>query len=165
MLNKIKEQILHILRKLCGYYKLECENATLYSEQNFYRNKIMPKLESKLESKNLEYDILSAQHEAKILEYDILDNKYNEGARAFQDLENDYKNMLVGLTNGQMEYFEDTSDYVQTFQKVENIINNNYKKYLVAELEEILNIMKQKGIHPQDLIKRIINKANRDIKE
>ena len=40
---------------------------------------------------------------------------------------------------------------------------NLYKKYLVAELEEILNIMKEKGIHPQDLIVRIINKANRDI--
>ena len=39
-----------------------------------------------------------------------------------------------------------------------------YKKYLITQLEEILNIMKNKGTHPQDLINFMINKYKRDIK-
>ena len=39
-----------------------------------------------------------------------------------------------------------------------------YKKYLISQLEEILNIMKNKGTHPQDLINFMINKYKRDIK-
>ena len=96
---------------------------------------------------NIEHNKISAQHEAKILEYDILDNKY--------------KTLVSIYTN-----FRTLNNHydIDEIIKVGNSENNYlYKKYLIAELEEILNIMKQKGVHPQDLIKRIINKANRDI--
>lgn len=162
MIDKIKEQILHILRKLCGYYGLElnygelelCNNdiATQYERRAyelFNLDDKINRLESKLESKNLEYDILSAQHEAKILEYDILDNKY--------------KTIVDVYTNNRT--LNNHYDIEEIVKVGVNENSYNYKKYLIAELEQILAIMKEKGIHPQDLIKGIINKAKRDLKE
>ena len=141
MLDKIKDKILHVLRNYCGYYELEeikghYQNMCFNYSEDFKRH-----------IKQL--DKLSAQHESKILEYDILDNKY-------KTLVNIYTNCRA-LNN----HYD-----IDEIIKVGNSENNYlYKKYLVAELGEILNIMKEKGVHPQDLIKRIINKANRDIKE
>ena len=81
---------------------------------------------------NFEYNMLSSKHEAKILEYDILFAK------------NESSILELDILNAQVKNF-----------------TNDYKKYLTQELEQILNIMKEKGIHPQDLIKRIINKSKR----
>lgn len=141
MLNKIKDKILHVLRNYCGYYEME-------EIKGHYQNMCYDYSEDfKRYIKQL--DKLSAQYEAKILEYDILDNKY-------KTLVNIYTNCRT-LNN----HYD-----IDEIIKVGNSENNYlYKKYLVAELEEILNIMKEKGVHPQDLIKRIINKANRDLKE
>lgn len=104
-----------------------------------------------------------AKNEANILERDILKNATNYDyvytLFKFYDL---VRYMTEYEFNGSKLTPELTTEEVIEFNK--KINNNNYKKYLVAELEEILNIMKEKGIHPQDLIKRIINKANRDIK-
>lgn len=133
MLNRIKNRILHVLRNYCGYYELEKLNNILYSEQKFYIEKTN-NLDIKVQCKMLKYDKLLAKHEAKILEYDILFAK-NEA------------NILE----------RDILD-----AKIKNF-PNDYKKYLVLELEQILNIMKEKGIHPQDLIKRMVNKLQLDI--
>ena len=136
MLNKIKDKILHVLRNYCGYYALKVE--FFENDDQWYSD--FEALEEKL-------DKLSAQHESKILEYDILDNKY-------KTLVNIYTNCRA----------------LNNHYDLDEIINaglgensRNYKKYLVAELEQILAVMKEKGIHPQDLIKRIINKVKRDI--
>ena len=139
MLNKIKDKILHFLRNYCGYYDENyCHKYYKDMHTNTYK---------RFEALEKKYDKLSAQHEAKILECDILDNKY-------KTLVNIYTNCRT---------LNDHYD-IDEIIKVGNSENNYlYKKYLVAELEEILNIMKEKGIHPQDLIKRIITKAKRDI--
>lgn len=141
MLNKIKNKILHIIREKCGYYELE-KISLEYQQICFnYCNQI-EELKKKLnieivqhEELNFEYNILSAKHEAKILEYDILFAK------------NESKTLELDILDAQVKSFP-----------------NDYKKYLIQELEQILNIMRDKGVHPQDLIKRVINKAKRDIK-
>lgn len=142
MLNKIKDKILHVLRNYCGCYELALE-------YNSYRKLMVENIQDILnreQKRILEYDKLSAQHEAKILEYDILDNKYKKIVNVYTNcctLNNNYDiDEIIKVGNSENSYL--------------------YKKYLVAELEEILNIMKEKGVHPQDLIKRIINKANKD---
>src|SRR5574344_534467 len=138
MLNKIKDKFIHILRENCGYYELEEE--FFENDDKWYDD--FEKLEEK-------YNQLSSKYEAKILEYDILDNKYKK-------IVNVYTNCST-LNN-----HYDTDEIIKVGERESSYL---YKKYLVAELEEILKIMKEKGIHPQDLIKRIINKANRDLKE
>ena len=141
MLNKIKDKILHVLRNYCGYYELEDLKDKYCKWYYSCTNDFMILMRG--------HEKLLSQHEAKILEYDILDNKY-------KTLVNIYTNCRT-LNN----HYD-----IDEIIKVGNSENTHlYKKYLVAELEEILNIMKNKGIHPQDLIKRIINKAKRDIKE
>ena len=72
-------------------------------------------------------------------------------------IHNDKINKLSSLHEAKILEYDILDAQVKNFP-------NLYKKYLVAELEQMLNIMKEKGIHPQDLIVRIINKANRDIK-
>ena len=141
MLNKIKDKILHVLRNYCGYYELEKE----YNKYKKWYHECDHDFVLLMETN----EKLSAQHEAKILEYDILDNKY--------------KTLVDIYTNCRtLNNHYDIDEII----KVGNSENNYlYKKYLVAELEEILSIMKQKDVHPQDLIKRIINKVKRDIKE
>ena len=147
MLSKIKDKILHVLRNYCGYYELALD----YEELELTNNDIAIKYENKANLLwNLEsnYDKISSQHEAKILEYDILKHQFND--------------LVDTITNkATMPEINDLEYIVKCFNHEKQ---KDYKKYLIAELEEILNIMKQKGIHPQDLIKRIINKANRDIK-
>lgn len=147
MLNKIKDKFINILRENCGYYELREECNILYSEQDFHIKKIK-NLMNKFNQINIDYDVLSSKYEAKILEYDILDNKYKK-------IVNVYTNCST-LNN-----HYDTEEIIKVGERENSYL---YKKYLVAELEEILKIMKEKGIHPQDLIKRIINKANRDLK-
>lgn len=134
MLNKIKGKILHVLREKCGYYELKLN----YEELKLCNNSIAIQYEKRayeLFDLDNKIDNLKSTLEAKILEYDILFAK-NEA----NILERD-------ILDAQVKDFP-----------------NNYKKYLVAELEQILNIMKDKGVHPQDLIKRIVNKAKRDTK-
>lgn len=145
----IKDKVLHILRKFCGYYEMEdikghyqnmcynySEDFKIYNKKTAELNDKNFELQTEIISTQVELDKLSVQHEAKILEYDILFAK-NEANILERDI----------LDNKIKEF-----PYL-------------YKKYLIVELEQILNIMKQKGVHPQDLIKRIINKANRDLKE
>src|SRR5574344_929653 len=95
------------------------------------------------------YEKLSAQYETKIFEYDIIKHQFEEIIDIITD-----KATMPEIIN---------LEHILKCYKYKN--EKDYKKYLVAELEEILKIMKEKGIHPQDLIKRIINKANRDLKE
>src|SRR5574344_611531 len=141
MLNKIKDKFINILRKYCGYYELE-KTAKFYQEEYHNTTDAFLKLAN-------EYEELSSKHEAKILEYDILDNKYKK-------IVNIHTNACT-LNN-----HYDIDEIIKAGLRENSLA---YKKYLVAELEEILKIMREKGIHPQDLIKRIINKANRDLKE
>ena len=146
MLNRIKDKILHVLRNYCGYYELEREYISLkyYSKDidkkynKYYKEYTC--IEEKLEK-------LLAQHEAKILEYDILKNQFN-----------DLVDIITNKTP--MPEINDLEYIIKCFNHEKQ---DDYKKYLINELEEILNIMKEKGVHPQDLIKRIITKAKRDI--
>lgn len=141
MLNKIKEKFIHILRKKCGYYSLR---EDFYKYRDWY-HECSEDFVSLMEK----HDKLSSQHEAKILEYDILDNKY--------------KTLVDIHTNAcTLNNHYDIDEIIKAGLRENSLA---YKKYLVAELEQILITMKEKGIHPQDLIKRIINKVNRDIKE
>lgn len=143
MLNKIKDKFIHILRKHCGYYELERKHISL----KFYNNDIEKKYYinyKKYRKTEVALEKLSARHEAKILEYDILDNKYKK-------IVNVYTNCST-LNN-----HYDTEEIIKVGERENSYL---YKKYLVAELEEILNSMKEKGIHPQDLINRIINRIN-----
>lgn len=158
MLNKIKDKLMHILREKCGYYELKlnyeelevCNNniAKKYEKKAYelfdLDNKI-DKLKSILESKNAEYEYLSSQHEAKILEYDILENKFKK---------------LVGIiTNEHTMNDHYCLDEIILYWKSEE--NLRYKKYLTQELDSILTIMRQKGTHPQDLIKKTIREAKK----
>ena len=141
MLNKIKDKILHVLRNYCEYYKLEKE----YNKYRTWYHECDHDFVLLMESS----EKLSARHEAKILEYDILKHQFN--------------NLVDIITDkATMPEINDLEYIIECFNREKQ---KDYKKYLVAELEEILNIMKEKGIHPQDLIKRIINKVKRDIKE
>jgi hypothetical protein len=154
MLNKIKDKILHVLRNYCGYYLLKGafdvadEDYTKLNNEFIKLNDKNFELQTDVISVQIELDKLLAQHEAKILEYDILDNKYKKIVNVYT---------LCSTLNNHY----DTEEIIKVGEKESSYL---YKKYLVAELEEILNIMKEKGIHPQDLIKRIITKAKRDIK-
>jgi hypothetical protein len=137
MLNRIKNRILHVLRNYCGYYELKKSlNQKLNDKQNFIGVQGNTVQDLVLQNDKLKYELdkLSDKHEAKILEYDILFAKNETNI-----LERD-------ILDAQVKDFP-----------------NDYKKYLVLELEQILNIMKEKGIHPQDLIKRMVNKLQIDI--
>ena len=155
MLNKIKDKILHVLRNYCGYYLLKGafdvadEDYTKLNNEFIKLNDKNFELQTDVISIQIELDKLSAQHEAKILEYDILDNKYKE---------------VINLTTN-YTLTGDIYDLGNFSSAWSSENRHKYNSYLIAELEEILNIMKEKGIHPQDLIKRIITKAKRDIKE
>lgn len=120
MLNRIKDKILHVLRNYCGYYELE-------EIKGHYQNMCIDYSEDfKRHIKQL--NKLSSEHEAKILEYDILDNKYKE---------------VVNLTTN----YTLTGDIYNlgNFSSAWSSENRHkYNSYLIAELEEILNIMKQK---------------------
>ena len=77
MINKIKQKILHILRKNCGYYELA--------------NRIQ-KLVLEADNKNIECDNLFSKYEAKILEYDILKAEFDY---LVENKQNDYYKFLV----------------------------------------------------------------------
>ena len=82
-----------------------------------------------------EYNKLFAKNETKILENDILSAKLESKILECDILENKNKDLHI-----------------------------EYKKYLINQLKEVLNIMKNKGTHPQDLINFMINKYKRNIK-
>ena len=144
MLNKIKNKILHIVREKCGYYELRQEMFDL--DDKWLKDYEDLESIAFLTQRNLEE--LSSKYEAKILEYDILDNKF--------------KQLVNIITSEHTMNNHYCLEEIILYYNSEKMID--YKKYLIQELEQILNIMKGKGIHPQDLIKRIINKAKRDIK-
>lgn len=143
MLNKINNKFMHICRKYCGYYKLRQEMFNLDNEwlEDY------EKLESKLEAKILEQNIIESKFQAKTLEYDILDNKFKQ---------------LVGIvtSNNTMNNHYCLEEII-TYYKSEELYN--FRKYLIQELESILEIIKNKGMHPQDLISRTINEAKRQL--
>lgn len=137
MFERIKCKLIFFIRKFCGYYELEsicneykkmCFN---YSEDFKIHTDKINKLESKLEAKILEQDIIEAKLESKMLEYDILDN----------ELQQTYGEIL----------------------KMSEQIPIKQNKYLIRELEVMLKIMKNKGIHLQDLINKTINEAKRQL--
>lgn len=108
------------------------------------------------------YDLEKRRDFYKKLYYDALDDfkrlvKYTEKLESKQEakmLENDI--LSAKLESKILEY-----DILENKNKELHI---KYKKYLIAQLEEILNIMKNRGTHPQDLINFMINKYKRDIK-
>src|SRR5574344_411919 len=146
---KIINKILHFIREKCGYYELEKdykELRKLYSKE-INMSSIKDKKIQELYLLNNNIRDPESKYEAKILEYDILDHKFLE---------------LVDIVNNNntMMNFYDLEEIIKYYNKGKQ---NDYKKYLIQELEQILNIMRDKGIHPQDLIKRIIYKANKEM--
>ena len=166
MLNKIKDKILHVLRNYCGYYSLKREYTRLKQRTEDIEIESEYKLKTLMTNFNqinIDYDKLFSKHEAKILEYDILKNNIGQNNNLeYQKLLLHYEDLIreIGICDTYGVY--SSEDEIKIYNEIKQ---NDYKKYLVSELEEILNIMKEKGVHPQDLIKRIINKANRDLKE
>ena len=157
MLNKIKDKILHVLRNYCGYYEMEdikghyqnmcynySEDFKIYNKKTAELNDKNFELQTEIISTQVELDKLSVQHESKILEYDILFAKNEANVLERDILDNKYKTLVNIYTNCRtVNNHYDIDEII----KVGNSENTHlYKKYLVAELEEILNIMKQKEV-------------------
>ena len=123
-----------MLDKILNLLRKYCGYYDLEKRRNFYKTAYYDCLD---DFKRLAgyTEKLEAKQETKILENDILSAKLESKILEYDILENKNKELHI-----------------------------EYKKYLINQLEEILNIMKNKGTHPQDLINFMINKYKRDIK-
>ena len=123
-----------MLDKILNLLRKYCGYYDLENRRNFYKKLYYDALDDF--KRLVKYtEKLEPKQEAKILENDILSAKLESKILEYDILENKNKDLHI-----------------------------EYKKYLINQLEEILNIMKNKGTHPQDLINFMINKYKRDIK-
>lgn len=143
MLNKIKNKILHILRKLCGYYELE------------------------VDAKSFKHAYLNMSNDFS-LEHDEnkkLKQEYTDLMTKYVSMSINYTDLVAVATNYKFNICESIPENKYVIRVYEDEKKKDQYKFLALELDSILDIMTNKGTHPRDLLKRAINEAQRKSKQ